>query len=97
MTILKCSAMTCVYNKEQLCSKGDIDVTGENATSANETSCGSFRERTGSSMKDRPPAAGQRYRRLLRPAAPESPAKPGGMRRAGDAKGDDPPWFPYGD
>ena len=23
--------------------------------------------------------------------------KPGGMRRAGDAKGDDPPWFPYGD
>ena len=46
MTILKCSAMTCVYNKEQLCSKGDIDVTGENATSANETSCGSFRERT---------------------------------------------------
>ena len=51
MTILKCSAMTCVYNKEQLCSKGDIDVTGENATSANETSCGSFRERTGSSMK----------------------------------------------
>ncbi len=42
MTILKCSAMTCVYNKEQLCSKGDIDVTGENATSANETSCGSF-------------------------------------------------------
>ena len=52
MTILKCSAMTCVYNKEQLCSKGDIDVTGENATSANETSCGSFRERTGSFMKD---------------------------------------------
>lgn len=52
MTILKCSAMTCVYNKEQLCSKGDIDVTGENATSANETSCGSFRERTGGSMKD---------------------------------------------
>ncbi|MFR4758058.1 MAG: hypothetical protein ACLT9P_08120 [Evtepia gabavorous] len=44
----------------------------------------------------RPAAAGQRYRRLLRPAAPESPAKPGGMRRAGDAKGDDPPWFPYG-
>ena len=42
MTILKCSAMTCVYNKEQLCSKGDIDVTGENATSANETSCGKF-------------------------------------------------------
>jgi len=51
MTILKCSAMTCVYNKEQLCSKGDIDVTGENATSANETSCGSFRERTGTAIQ----------------------------------------------
>ena len=39
MTILKCSAIKCVYNKDQLCS-----------TSANETSCGSFQERTGSSM-----------------------------------------------
>ena len=44
-----------------------------------------------------PATVRRRYRRLLRPAAPESPAKPGGMRRAGDAKGDDPPWFPYGD
>ena len=46
MTILKCSAIKCVYNKDQLCSKGKIDVTGENATNANETSCGSFQERT---------------------------------------------------
>ena len=45
MTILKCSAVKCVYNKEELCSKGGIDVVGENATSANETSCGSFQER----------------------------------------------------
>ena len=43
MTILKCSAIKCVYNKDQLCSKGKIDVTGENATNANETSCGSSR------------------------------------------------------
>lgn len=50
MTILKCSAIKCVYNKEQLCSKGEIDVTGENATSANETSCGSFQERPEGSM-----------------------------------------------
>ena len=50
MTTLKCSATTCMYNKEQLCSKGDIDVTGENATTANETSCGSFRERSGNSV-----------------------------------------------
>ncbi len=46
MTILKCSAIKCVYNKDQLCSKGKIDVTGENATNANETSCGSFQERS---------------------------------------------------
>ena len=31
MTVLKCYATTCVYNKEQLCSKGNIDVMGENA------------------------------------------------------------------
>ena len=30
MTILKCSAVKCVYNKEELCSKGGIDVVGEN-------------------------------------------------------------------
>ena len=50
MTILKCSAIKCVYNKDHLCSKGEITVTGENATNANETSCGSFQERSGSSM-----------------------------------------------
>lgn len=46
MTILKCSATTCVYNKDQLCSKGEIDVMGETAHSADETSCGSFQERS---------------------------------------------------
>ena len=50
MTIHKCSAVQCVYNKDQLCSKGEIYVTGENATNANETSCGSFQERVGNSM-----------------------------------------------
>lgn len=50
MTMLKCSATKCIYNKDQLCSKGDIHVTGENAMDANQTSCGSFQERTGSSM-----------------------------------------------
>ena len=45
MPILKCSALTCIYNKEELCSKGEIQVSGENAQYANETSCSSFGER----------------------------------------------------
>lgn len=49
MTYLKCSATTCVYNQNELCSKGDISVMGADATSASETCCGSFRERTGDS------------------------------------------------
>ena len=50
MTILRCSAVKCLYNKEQLCSKGDINVKGENAKNSSETSCGSFCERTDTSM-----------------------------------------------
>lgn len=50
MTILKCSATTCVYNEDMLCSRGEIDVTGESARQADETSCGSFQERNGSAM-----------------------------------------------
>lgn len=38
--------MTCVYNKDALCSKGDITIGGENARIADETCCKSFRERT---------------------------------------------------
>ena len=33
MTILNCSATTCVYNKNQLCSRGGIEVTGSEAPS----------------------------------------------------------------
>jgi hypothetical protein len=50
MTILKCNATSCTYNKDMLCSKGEIDVMGESAHNADETSCGSFRERTTDSM-----------------------------------------------
>ena len=50
MTILKCYATTCVYNKDQLCSRGEIDVMGENARLSDETSCGSFRERSSSAL-----------------------------------------------
>lgn len=45
MTTLKCSAVTCVYNDNQLCSKGDILVGGENAHLSSETCCTSFRQR----------------------------------------------------
>ena len=46
MPALKCTAVKCVYNKEQLCSKGDIQVQGDHAKSMDETACGSFRERS---------------------------------------------------
>lgn len=52
MTILKCHATTCVYNKEELCSRGEIDVMGENARMSDETSCGSFRERSSESVSN---------------------------------------------
>lgn len=47
MPNLKCSATTCFYNKESLCTKGDIKVDGVSARAADETSCASFRERGG--------------------------------------------------
>ena len=50
MTYLKCSATTCVYNKNELCSKGDINVMGSDAQHSDETCCGSFRERSASSI-----------------------------------------------
>ena len=53
MTILKCSAANCIYNKDQLCSRGNIDINGQNAASPNETNCDSFQERSGSSVTDR--------------------------------------------
>ena len=28
MTILNCSAVTCIYNKDQLCSRGEIEGNG---------------------------------------------------------------------
>ena len=52
MTLLRCSAMTCIYNKNQLCSRGEIDVIGENASHPDETSCGSFQDRKESSAKN---------------------------------------------
>lgn len=48
MTQLKCSVKNCMYNDDQLCSKGDIMIGGQSATASNETRCESFKERTGS-------------------------------------------------
>ena len=39
MTILKCSATKCLYNENELCSRGDIEITGDNAHRADETNC----------------------------------------------------------
>ena len=48
MTILKCSAVKCMYNDNELCSRGDIEITGANARHAEDTTCGSFRDRNSS-------------------------------------------------
>ena len=50
MTILKCSATKCLYNENELCSRGDIEITGNNAHRADETNCGSFRDRATAGM-----------------------------------------------
>ena len=42
MPLLVCSAMTCVYNKGQYCSKGDIMVGGKEAETPQQTCCESF-------------------------------------------------------
>lgn len=52
MTVLSCSALTCVYNKEELCSKGDIKVGGSDAHKKDETCCESFIERKDVSMNN---------------------------------------------
>ncbi len=50
MPVLSCSARTCVYNKGNLCSKGDILVEGAGARTADQTCCSSFKERTTAGM-----------------------------------------------
>ena len=49
MPALQCSAVKCMYNKENLCSKGDIQVKGDHAVTENETWCSGFVEKTGMS------------------------------------------------
>ena len=42
MADLKCMVENCTYNKEKLCSKGDIMVGGKHACNTEETCCESF-------------------------------------------------------
>lgn len=44
--------MTCVYNQNELCSKGDIRVGGSGAKSSMETCCESFKERGEGTMSN---------------------------------------------
>ncbi|HIY00316.1 MAG TPA: DUF1540 domain-containing protein [Candidatus Blautia faecipullorum] len=50
MTVLNCSAITCIYNKDQLCSRGSIEVSGSTARCSDETCCESFREQGSDSV-----------------------------------------------
>ena len=43
MAQLTCGVITCGYNKERSCCKGDIMVGGASAVKENETRCDSFR------------------------------------------------------
>lgn len=45
MAELQCKVENCVYNKETLCSKGDIMVGGKHACCESETCCESFMDR----------------------------------------------------
>ncbi len=47
MAELKCVAENCVYNKNYLCSKGDIMVGGKHAETIDDTCCESFMEKRG--------------------------------------------------
>lgn len=52
MTILNCSATTCIYNENSLCSRGEIEVMGDQAHQPAETCCGSFRDRSSGSAQN---------------------------------------------
>ena len=45
MAELRCAVENCTYNREKLCSKGDIMVGGQHARRTEETSCDSFQLR----------------------------------------------------
>lgn len=46
MPELRCTVQTCIHNKDFYCDLDSIQVGGNSARTAEETSCDSFRERT---------------------------------------------------
>lgn len=52
MPELKCTVQTCVHNKEFYCDLDKIQVGGDRARRAEETSCDSFQERKGDSYSN---------------------------------------------
>lgn len=61
MPELKCSVQTCVHNKQNYCDLDAIEVKGNTAQTAGETSCASFVEKKGNeysnSMKEATPTS----------------------------------------
>ena len=45
MTQLDCTVSSCMYCKDNYCSKGDITISGKNASHPGDTCCESFQER----------------------------------------------------
>lgn len=52
MTKLDCSVETCLHNADHYCCKGTIVVDGNSAETTENTSCGSFDERTNDSFRN---------------------------------------------
>lgn len=52
MPALVCSAQNCLYNNAMYCSRGNIDVAGEDAKACQETCCASFQERELANMRN---------------------------------------------
>lgn len=57
MPELDCSVVSCTYNKDKLCAKGDIMVDGRKAKEPSSTCCSSFEERKGDRYHDSNPTA----------------------------------------
>ena len=51
MPALVCSAQNCVYNNAMYCSRGIIDVAGQDAKVCQDTCCASFHERERENMR----------------------------------------------
>lgn len=52
MTLLKCSAHNCCYNRDSRCSRGSINMDGADARYADDTACESFRSQNECSAKN---------------------------------------------